>query len=342
MEILSNVPAIILLVVVVAFLGFTGYRLGLPFLVRRIAGLVFVLLSVSLITFFLGKAAPTNGIDGQLAEKWTPARAALLYHHYGLDKPLHEQYGDFLVKLLHFNLGESWTIRGASVNELIARQLPASLLLGGTAIILAIGVGVSAGLFSAFRSNTRYDTAVQTSALFFFALPTFVLVPFYRVAMTWLYDQGLPHLPITSTEFGFGHIDQMIAPILIYSIIQIAFFVRITRTSTLEVLRQDYVRTAKAKGLSSRTVVWRHTFRNAMIPLITAIGPALALIVNGAFITEALFNIPGIGFTAINAIGNNDFPILEGTVILLAVTVVFMNLVSDVAYGVVDPRIKSA
>jgi ABC-type dipeptide/oligopeptide/nickel transport system permease component len=342
MGILSNVPAIILLVLVVAFLGYTGFRLGLPFLVRRIAGLVFVLLSVSVITFLLGKAAPTNGIDGQLAERWTPARAALLYHHYGLDKSWWEQYLDFLNRLLHFDLGESWTIRGASVNDLIARQLPASLLLGGFAIVLAVAVGVSAGLFAAFRSNTRYDTTVQTAALFFFALPTFVLVPFFRVAMYWLYNNDLPHLPVTSTEFGFAHPEQMIAPILIFSAIQMAFFVRITRTSTLEVLRQDYVRTAKAKGLSNRAVVWRHTFRNALIPLITAIGPALALIVNGAFITEALFNIPGIGFTALSAISNNDFPILEGTVLLLAVSVVFMNLVTDVAYGIADPRIKSA
>jgi ABC-type dipeptide/oligopeptide/nickel transport system permease component len=342
MEILSSAPAIILVLVVMAFLAFTGFRLGLPFIVRRIAGLVFVLLSITIITFLLGKAAPTNGIDGQLAEKWTPARAAILYHYYGLDKSWPEQYLDFLTRLLHGNLGESWVIRGASVNDLIARQLPASLLLGGLALLLAVVVGVSLGLYAAFRANTRYDTVVQTCALFFFALPTFVLVPFYRAAMTWLYDNDLPHLPVTSTDFGFAHPDQMIAPILIYSLIQMAFFVRITRTSTLEVLRQDYVRTAKAKGLSNRTVVWGHTFRNAIIPLITAVGPALALIVNGAFITEALFNIQGIGFTAITAIGNNDFPILEGTVILLAVSVVFMNLVTDVAYGVVDPRIKSA
>jgi ABC-type dipeptide/oligopeptide/nickel transport system permease component len=329
-------------VVVVAFLGYTGFRLGLPFLVRRIAGLVFVLLSVTIITFLLGKAAPTNGIDGQLGARYTPERAALLYKHYGLDKPWVDQYRDFLSRLLHFDLGESWTTPGQSVNDLITRQLPASLLLGGFALLLAVIVGVSAGLYAAFHSNTRYDTAVQTSALFFFALPTFVLVPFYRVAMTWLYNNDLPHLPVTSSDFGFAHIDQMIAPILIFSLIQMAFYTRITRTSTLEALRQDYVRTAKAKGLTNRTVVWRHTFRNAVIPLITAVGPALALIVNGAFITEALFNIPGIGFTALTAIGNNDFPVLEGTVILLAVSVVFMNLVTDVAYGVADPRIKAA
>jgi ABC-type dipeptide/oligopeptide/nickel transport system permease component len=125
-------------------------------------------------------------------------------------------------------------------------------------------------------------------------------------------------------------------------VVQIAFWIRITRTSTLEVLRQDYVRTAKAKGLSQRAVVWRHTFRNAMIPLVTAIGPAIALIVNGAFITERIFNINGIGFTTLLAIGQNNFPVLEGTVMLLAVSVALMNIVTDVAYGIVDPRIKSA
>jgi ABC-type dipeptide/oligopeptide/nickel transport system permease component len=157
-----------------------------------------------------------------------------------------------------------------------------------------------------------------------------------------LYNNDLPHLPLTSTDFGFSHPEEMIAPILIFSAVQTAFWIRITRTSTLEVLRQDYVRTAKAKGLSQRAVVWRHTFRNALIPLITAIGPALALIVSGAFITEALFNIPGIGFTTLQAVSQNNFPVLEGTVMLLAISVAIMNLVTDVAYGVVDPRIKSS
>jgi ABC-type dipeptide/oligopeptide/nickel transport system permease component len=342
MGIFTNLPAIIFLVLVVAFLVFTGFRVGLQFLVKRIAGLVFVLFAASFVTFTLGAVAPITAVDAQLADKWTPEKAAILHHFYGLDQPFFVRYWNYVTGLMRFDLGMSWLQRGRSVWSILSSQLPASLLLGLSAAFIAVTVGVSAGLLAALRSNTRYDTAVQGSALFFYALPTFVLVPFYFIAMTILYNNDLPHLPITSTEFGLDHPDQLVAPILIFAVVQIAFWVRITRTSTLEVLRQDYVRTAKAKGLSSREVIWRHTFRNAMIPLLTALGPALALIVNGAFITEALFNIQGIGTTTLNSIQQNNFPVLEGTVMLLAITVALMNLVTDVAYGVIDPRIKTA
>jgi ABC-type dipeptide/oligopeptide/nickel transport system permease component len=341
MDFFSNLPVVILVVALIAFLVFTGIRLGLPFLVRRVAGLIFVLFGASFITFWLAYFAPTNAVDNLLGDKWTPQKAAVLYHHYGLDQPALVQYWNFLNRLLHFDLGESWLERGRSVWSIISLQLPASILLGLSAVILALLVGISAGLIAALRANSRYDTAIQGASLFFFAMPTFVLIPFYQVLMIILYNNDIPHLPLSSTEFGLSHPDQMIAPILIFAVVQIAFWIRITRTSTLEVLRQDYVRTAKAKGLSQRAVVWRHTFRNAMIPLVTAIGPAIALIVNGAFITERIFNINGIGFTTLLAIGQNNFPVLEGTVMLLAVSVAIMNIVTDVAYGIVDPRIKS-
>jgi ABC-type dipeptide/oligopeptide/nickel transport system permease component len=342
MDILSNLPAIILLTLIVGFLVFTGFRLGLQFLVRRVAGLVFVLFAASFVTFTLGFWSPITAVDAQLGDKYTPEKAAILHHYYGLDRPFFVQYWSYVTKLLHFDLGESYLQRGRSVWSIISSQLPNSLLLGLSAVMLAVLVGVSAGMLAALRANSRYDTAVQGAALFFFALPTFVLIPFFFIAMIFLYNHDIPNLPITSTEFGFAHPEQMIAPILIYSLVQMAFFVRITRTSTLEVTRQDYVRTAKAKGLSRREVIWRHTFRNSMIPLLTAIGPALAFIVNGALITETLFNIQGLGTTTLSAITQNNFPVLQGTVILLAVAVALMNLVTDVLYGVVDPRIKSA
>jgi ABC-type dipeptide/oligopeptide/nickel transport system permease component len=318
MDILSNLPAIILLTLIVGFLVFTGFRLGLQFLVRRVAGLVFVLFAASFVTFTLGFWSPITAVDAQLGDKYTPEKAAILHHYYGLDRPFFVQYWSYVTKLLHFDLGESYLQRGRSVWSIISSQLPNSLLLGLSAVALAVLVGVSAGMLAA------------------------LLIPFFFIAMIFLYNNDIPNLPITSTEFGFAHPEQMIAPILIYSLVQMAFFVRITRTSTLEVTRQDYVRTAKAKGLSRREVIWRHTFRNSMIPLLTAIGPALAFIVNGALITETLFNIQGLGTTTLSAITQNNFPVLQGTVILLAVSVALMNLVTDVLYGVVDPRIKSA
>jgi len=341
MDVLSNLPAIILLTLIVGFLVFTGFRVGLQFLVKRIAGLVFVMFAASFITFALGAWSPITAVDAQLGDKYTPQKAAILHHFYGLDKPFFERYWDYVTRLMRFDLGDSWISRGRSVWSILSGQLPASLLLGLSAAGIAVLVGVSAGMFAALRSNSRYDTAVQGSALFFFALPTFVLYPIFAIAMTFLYNRDLPYLPVVSTEFGLAHPEQMIAPILIFALVQTAFYVRITRTSTLEVLRQDYVRTAKAKGLSQRQVVWRHTFRNAMIPLLTAIGPALAFIVNGAFVTETVFNIQGVGTTTLSSIQQNNTPVVQGTVILLAVAVALMNLVTDVLYGVIDPRIKS-
>ena len=262
MDIFSNLPVVILVVALIAFLVFTGMRLGLPFLVRRVAGLVFVLFGVSFITFWLGYFAPTNAVDGILGDKWNPVKAAVLYHHYGLDLPPWTQYWNFLNRLLHFDLGESWLNPGQSVWSIISKQLPATMLLGLSAIFLALIVGISAGMIAALRANSRYDTAIQGGSLFFFALPTFVLIPFYQVAMITLYNHDIPNLPLSSTDFGWSHPEQMVAPIVIFALVQAAFWIRITRTSTLEVLRQDYVRTAKAKGLSQRSVIWN--IRSAM------------------------------------------------------------------------------
>ncbi len=341
MDLLSNLPAVIALVLVVAFLAFTGSRLGLSFLVRRLAGLVFVLFATSFLTFVFGIIAPTNAIDAQLGDKWTLAKAKVLYARYGLDKPWYEQYVSYVNRLLHGNLGISYLNPDRQVGDTIARQLPQSLVLGLSAAFLAITVGITLGIIAGIRANTRYDTGIQGFALVFYALPTFVLIPVYQVAMVILQTHDIPHLPLSATEFGFAHLDQYFPPVILFAIVQLAAYTRLTRTSLLEVLRQDYVRTARAKGLSDRAVIWGHAFRNAMIPLITAVGPALAFLVNGAFITESLFNIQGIGLTTITAIQSNDFPLLQATVIMLAAAVVFFNLVTDVLYGVVDPRIKS-
>jgi ABC-type dipeptide/oligopeptide/nickel transport system permease component len=151
-----------------------------------------------------------------------------------------------------------------------------------------------------------------------------------------LSKNGLPYLPVS----GWGTPVQIIAPVVILALIGMGFFSRLTRTTMLEVLGQDYVRTARAKGLRERVVVYRHAFRNTLVPLVTALGPAIAFVVGGAFFTEALFNIPGIGFMAVNAISSKDMPVVQGTVIIVAAAVAIMNLVVDVAYGILDPRIK--
>ncbi len=335
-QILSNLPVLILAVLIIGFLVYTGFRLGPRFLVRRIAGLVFVLFGVSFITFILGYFAPGDAVVNQLGVHYTPKLARALRHLYGLDLPWWHQYGNYLNKLLHFNLGISWSGSNISVWSILSQFVPVSATLGLSSLALAIIIGIPLGMLAAVRANTRYDTVTQIISLILLALPSFVIIPFYQLAMIWLNNQGLPHLQVS----GWGTWDTMIAPITITAINSFAGYLRFTRTSIIEVLHQDYVRTARAKGLSERLVLWRHTFKNALLPLITITGPSIGFVVTGLFITENLFNIPGIGQETINAIVSRDFPVVQGTTILLAVTIAMMNLVTDVAYGLVDPRIK--
>lgn len=332
----GDLPLLVLLVLVLAFLVYVGYRIGIRFLIRRLAGLVFVLLGVTFITFTLGHFAPGGPVISQLGPRATPQEVARLNHFYGLDQPFFLQYWNFLTRLVHLNLGMSFIDRTQSVNQILARDLPTSLQLAVPATVLAVLIGVPLGLFAAVRANTRFDTSVQSLGLLLYAIPSFVIIPFFDVLMIYLNNNNLPSLPIT----GWGSINQEIAPIAVFTVGYLAIFIRITRTSMLEVLRQDYVRTARAKGLSESVVIWRHAFRNALIPLVTVVGPLIAFAVNGAFIIEDLFNIPGIGDVTVSSIFQRDFPVLQGTVVVLAIAVVFLNLVTDVVYGVIDPRIK--
>lgn len=333
----SDLAGVIIILVVVASLGLAGLRLGLRFLVRRLVGLVFVVLGVTFITFIMGYFAPGNAAYTQLGQHYTKEAYAQLTRFYGLDLPWYQQYGNFLGRLLHFDLGYSYINDADTVWTILQRYVPASAQLGVGGVVLAVLVGVPTGVIAAVRARSRVDSTLQGIALVLYALPSFVIIPIYDLAMVWLHTQGLPSLAVS----GWGTPDTMIAPIVIFGASIFAYYVRLTRSSMLEVLRQDYVRTARAKGLNERYVIWRHAFRNALIPLLTAIGPALAFAVVGVFVVEVLFNIPGIGTETVSAITQRDFPVVQGTVILLAVAIVLMNLLTDVAYGFADPRIKA-
>jgi ABC-type dipeptide/oligopeptide/nickel transport system permease component len=336
---ISNAGSIVTLLILLAGVVIIGVRLGPRFVVRRIAGLIFVLLGVTFVTFILGYLAPSDAAVAQLGNRYTPELAKALRHFYGLDLPWYEQYGRYLGGLLHFDLGTSFLNREQTVWDILRSEVPISTELGVLSLVVAVVVGVPMGITSAVRANTHYDTALQTVGLVLYTLPPFAVYPFFALAMIWLNNNGLPNLPVSSTEWPTDPV-QWIAPILIFSAFDYAYFVRITRTSMLDTLGQDYVRTARAKGLSERAVLWRHAFRNTLIPLVTVIGPSLAFAVNGVFILEDLFNIPGIGAQTISSVVNSDFPVVEGTVIILAVAVALMNLVTDIVYGLVDPRIE--
>ena len=336
----ANLPAIIALVAIVGFLAYIAFRIGFRFLIRRLAGLVFILIGVTFITFILGYFAPGDAVVGQLGVHYTPQAAAQLRHFYGLDLPWYQQYGNFLGRLLHFDLGSSYINRDQTVWEILQRGVPISLQLGVLAILLSVVIGVPLGVVAAVKANTGVDTLIQTAALALFAIPSFVLIAFFAVAMIKLNDNNLPHLPVAGWDWT--NPSTVVAPIVVVAATGLALFTRLTRSSLVEILRQDYVRTARAKGLNERTVIMRHAFRNALIPLITVLGPLLASTVNGLFVVELLFNIPGIANQTVTSITQRDFPVLQGTIIILAIAVALLNLAADVAYGIADPRIKVA
>src|SRR5579871_260512 len=333
----QNLPGIIFLLVIVGICAFTAIRVGVRFLIRRLAGLVFVLWGVSFITFVLGYFAPGNAVLVNCNGHCPRAQVASLMHFYGLDQGFWQQYWHFLSNAVRLDFGYSYIDRTVRVNDILSRYVPVSAQLGISGVVLAVLVGVPLGLYAAVKANTAFDTVAQTASLVLFALPSFVLIPFYWLIMINLHNAGLPSLAVT----GWDSWDAMVGPILIFGAGAFAFFVRITRASMLEVLRQDYVRTARAKGLQERVVIWKHAFRNALINVLTAVGPALGFAVGGVFIIELLFNIPGIGVYSLTAIENRDYPVVQATVLLIAVFIALANLITDVIYGIADPRIKA-
>lgn len=335
---LRNLEIGVTFALIVLFLLYIGFRLGVRFLVRRIAGLVFVLLGVTFITFIMGYFAPGDAALAQLGVHYNPTTVAALRHAYGLDLPWYQQYLNFLGRLLHLDLGMSFYDRSQSVWDILGRGVPVSCELGLSSLALTILMGVPLGLLAAVRADTRTDTVVQTVSLVLYALPNFVLIFAFDVLMIKLADNGLPNLPVAGWDLTQPQ--TLIAPILIDGVGGFAFFTRLTRTSMLEVLHEDFIRAARAKGLNERVVVYRHAFRNALLPLITVIGPSLAFLVNGGFVTELFFNIPGIGYQTVQSIEGRDWPVVQGTVIILTLAVVLCNLLSDVLYGIADPRIK--
>ncbi|HEV2239042.1 MAG TPA: ABC transporter permease, partial [Ktedonobacterales bacterium] len=234
--------------------------------------------------------------------------------------------------------GYSFQDRSRSVWDILRTGVPISVQLQLENYTVVLLVGVPVGIFAALRAGTQFDTVSSGTSLLFYAIPTFLLVVFFQVIMVFLAKRQLPHLPIAGWEGPFSV--KAIGPVIVLALVTTAYYLRLTRTSMLEVLHQDYIRTARAKGLQERVVVFKHGFRNAMIPLVTALGPALALSVSGAFFTESGFNIPGIGLIAVGAISQRDLPVVQGTVVIAATAVVVMNLMADVVYGILDPRIK--
>lgn len=314
----------------------------LQFLVKRFIGLIFVLFGVTFVTFILGFWAPGDPLTSLCGLHCTADVHARLAHTYGLDLPWYQQYWHFVTHALRGDFGLSFEDTGQTVTSIIGPSLLVSTELGLAAFVLTLLVGVPVGIFAALRRNTWMDTSSMGTMLFLYAVPSFVLVPLYQLLMVFFvqhFNLDSPPLPTAGWD---GGPEYKIMPIVILSAAGMGYFARLTRTVMLEVLSQDYVRTARSKGLRERVVVYVHALRNAMLPLLTVIGPSLAYIVNGAFVVETLMAVPGIGFISISSITTRDWPVLQATVMLLALAVVVMNLLTDVAYSIVDPRIRLA
>ena len=316
----------------------------IQFLVKRFIGLLFVVIAVTFITFILGYFAPGDPIRDLLGNHYTPALYASLKHSYGLDLPWYQQYFNFIAGLFRFDFGTSLHIEGRSVASILAQGVPVSAELAFWALLVQLAIGIPLGIVSALRANTWIDTVNMGAMLTIYALPPFVAAVFFQVIVVWIDQHTGATWPVsnwgTPWQYSLSDISYKIGPIVVFALGGTAFFARLSRTSMLEVLRQDYVRTARAKGLIEHMVIRRHALRNAMIPLLTVVGLALGTLITGAFFIENIFNIPGIGYETVQSINDRDYPVIQATVVLLAVGVVIGNLLADIFYTVADPRIK--
>lgn len=318
----------------------------IQFLVKRLIGLVFVIISVTFITFIMGYVAPGDPIHTLLGQHYTLQSYLALKHAYGLDLPWYQQYYLYLTKLFRGDFGLSIVQQGRSVWDILAAGVPVSTELAFWALALNLLIGIPLGVFSALKANTWIDSLTMGTMLFLYAVPAFVLAVLAQVAIVWLDQNTGLAWPVASIgwnpwQYTWTDLQFKIVPIVVYAALGMAYIARLTRTTTLEVLRQDYVRTARAKGLRERIVVYRHALRNAMIPLVTVLGLSIGLLVTGAFFIEQIFNVPGIALTTLTSVTDRDYPVIQATAVLFAVAVVFGNLLSDLLYTVVDPRIKA-
>jgi oligopeptide transport system permease protein len=304
----------------------------LKYTLKRLVNAVVVLFIITTATWFLMQLLPGSPI--QNFEKLTPDQRAQVEEQYNLDEPLPVQYALYMTGLLRGDLGNSYLYGGRPVTGIILERLPVSMFLGAQAIVVGLVVGLFLGIVSALKQNSIWDSGAAFLAVLGVSVPDFVLAP---LAQYWL-GLKLGIFPIAFFE-SWWH---SVLPSLVLSTIVAAVVATFTRTEMLEVLGQDYVTLAKAKGLSRLAVVLKHVLRNSMIPLVTIMLPLTAVLVTGLLIVETVFSIPGLGEQFVRSIFEKDFPIIMGTTILFSVFFVASYLIQDILYGIIDPRIRVA
>jgi peptide/nickel transport system permease protein len=316
------------------------------FLVRRIALGILVLWLVTITVFLIFYVGPGPGAVARTlaGRQATPQVVALVSHRLLLDRPLWVQYGHFLWLLLHGNLGYDF-YHDQSVNTIIAAAFPITLSLVVGASILWLTMGVLSGVVSAVRTRSLWDRTFTVLALLFYSMPTFVLgfllliVLYYELTVRGVaLFPGSGYTPFTTNPFEWFR--GLILPWFTLALVSAAVYTRLTRGSMLDVLGDDFIRTARSKGLSERRVVFRHALRAALTPVVTQFGIDVGVLLGGAIITEQVFGMPGLGYTAVQAIGQQDLPVIIGVVIVASTAVVTANIAVDAIYAVLDPRVR--
>ena len=300
------------------------------YIIKRIGLAIVTIWAVATITFFLMNLVPGGPFLSEKAV--SPKAMAALEAKYGLDKPLFEQYITYLTDALHGDFGDSLKQRGRTVTSIIVTKFPVSARVGGVAVLVALLLGIPLGCIAAMHRGKFLDNLISVISTCGIAVPSFV------ICTVLMYFLGV-HLKILPT-YGLTSWKHYVMPVMALSFYPMAYIMRLMRSSMLDVLGQDYMRTCKAKGVSQAVSIFKHALRNAILPVITYVGPMLAYTLTGSFVVEKIFTIPGLGGEFIGSISSRDYTVIMGTTIFLATLLFVMNVIVDIIYKIVDPRIK--
>lgn len=309
------------------------------YIIRRILGAIPTFFIIITLTFFMMRLAPGGPFDGE--RRLPPEIEKNINATYNLDKPLIEQYVLYLERLAHFDLGPSFKNHDFSVNELIAQGLPVSAQLGLLSITLAMITGITLGIIAALYQNRTADYGVMTIAMVGITIPTFVTAPLLTLifGVYGLHIFGV-NISLPVAGWGNGAVVNMILPVLVLALPQIAVIARLVRGNLIEVLHSNYIRTARAKGLPDYQVVTRHALRPALLPLVSYLGPAIAALLTGSLVVETIFGLPGIGRYFVNGALNRDYTLVMGVVVIYAALIIVLNMITDLLYAALDPRVR--
>jgi len=300
--------------------------------VRRLGSAIPTLFVVITVAFFMMRVAPGGPFDRE--KQLPPEIEANILKVYNLDKPLYEQYFDYLGNILRGDFGPSFKYLDFTVTDLILAGFPVSLRLGMTAILLAVVFGVSAGTIAALRQNSTFDYIVMGVAMTGIAIPNFVMAPLLAL----VFGVYLSWLPVAG--WGGGALQYQVLPVITLALPQVAYIARLTRGSMVETMHSNFIRTARAKGLAEQVVVVRHALKGGLLPVVSYLGPATAAVITGSVVIESIFDVPGIGRYFVTGALNRDYPVVMGVVIFYAVLIILLNLIVDLIYGFLDPRVK--